>query len=91
MALLPVPKFILKICFPNVNGVASQVTGNLDALAALSLILASRLKFQGILARKWAEKCHSMLFNGNDRMQSNYGSRVVGRECRESAGSATET
>lgn len=74
-----------KNLFPNVNGVASQETGNLDALAALSLILASRLKFQGILAWKSAEKCHSMLFNGNDhakqlRKQSR-GKGVQG-ECR---------
>lgn len=53
------------------NGVARQVTGNLEALAALSLILASRLKFQGELAGKKAEKCHSVLLNCHDRMQSN--------------------
>lgn len=60
------------------NGVAGQVTGNLEALAALSLILASRLKSQGELAGKLAEKCHSVLLNCHDRMQSNGGSRADG-------------
>lgn len=40
-------KFILKILFPNVNGISSQVTANLEALAVPSLIRASGLRCQG--------------------------------------------
>lgn len=44
--------------FPNVNGISSQVPGNLEALAALSLILTSRLKSQGQLALQWVGECY---------------------------------
>lgn len=39
-------KFVFSSVFPGVNGACSQVPGDLEALAALSLELASGLLFQ---------------------------------------------
>lgn len=51
-------KFTFSSMFPGVNGASSQVPGDLEALAALSLQLAFGLVFQVYLATKLTEKCH---------------------------------